>query len=70
MANDTNENYYERAFNEPTISYIRSLLIQKKFKEVNITEKLKEHIEIISNQVLNKKIKEIFIKKKLIKQII
>lgn len=60
MANDTNENDDEiRAFNMPTISYIRSLLIQKKIKKVNILEKLKEHIETISNQVLNKKIKEV-----------
>ena len=64
MANDTNKNDKNiRYFNMPTIKYIRDELDLAVKKNVDLLTKLKEHIEIISNQVLVNGIKNISIEK-------
>jgi hypothetical protein len=64
MANDTNKKDKNvRYFNSPTINYIRDELDLAVKKDVDLLTKLKEHIEIISNQVLVNGIKNISIEK-------
>lgn len=60
MANDTNKDSNEiRYFNEPTIKFIKDEIDQTINKEINILDKLIEHIKIISSQVLEKELKDI-----------
>ena len=60
MANDLNDkNNNVRFFNNPTIEFIRDLLDTAINKEFDLLSKLKEHIEIISNQVLDVGLKEV-----------
>ena len=64
MANDlNNKNNNIRFFNNPTIEFIRNLLDISVNKEFDLLTKLKEHIEIISNQVLDIGLKEVKIVK-------
>ena len=61
MANDTKKDGEKggRYFNTPTINFIRTKINQTINKDLNILEKLKEHIKNISNQVLENNITKI-----------
>lgn len=65
MANDFERNNNQRQneqiryFNAPTIDFIRNNITQHINKDINILEKLIEHIKYISSQVLENELKEI-----------
>ena len=60
MGNDANrETGKVRFFNEPTITAIRDRIDLSINKKINIFEKLREHIKIISSQVLENELKNI-----------